>query len=135
MEGLELKYLAPYLPYKVRYKRNNNKAIILKRWDEWFKFDGVKLILRPLDLNKSIEVDGNRFIPILELTRKLYQREPESFNNEKSCQIWLEDHLSSLKESKGYDNILHWIFQDLIKWHFDLFGLYDKGLCIYYDEI
>jgi hypothetical protein len=89
------------------------------------------LVLHPLsDLTKNIEVDGEKFSPLIYLTNKLYQREPESFDSKPSCILWVDDHLQTLKNKKGYDNLLYWIYQDLVKWHFDLFGLIESELAI-----
>jgi len=77
---LELKHIVPHLPYNV--DTNHGRLIGVRDWVEWsgvFKnkygetnipIKNVKLILRPLsDLTKEIKVDGERFIPIVELAR------------------------------------------------------------------
>ena len=68
---LELKHLAPYLPYELKYffKGSVQEIRTLESGDlgkimlEWFN-ESKKPILRPLsDLTEEIEVNGNKFIP------------------------------------------------------------------------
>jgi len=42
----------------------------------------------------------------------------------------ISSFLEFAQSEKGYDFLPHGIFQDLIKAHFDVFGLIDKGLAI-----
>jgi hypothetical protein len=97
----------------------------------------IKPVLRPLsDLTNPIEIDKRTFIPRLELAEKLLSREPESFDNIGSCLQWIDMAIiQEVQKEKGYDNIPHWIFQDLIKWHFDLFLLINNNLAININEI
>jgi hypothetical protein len=74
---LELKHLAAYLPYKVKflwkgiYSVNFLSVRVIKRLEDKgddFHYKDIKPILRPLsDLTKEIEHNGEKFVPILEL--------------------------------------------------------------------
>ena len=78
-------------------------------------------ILHPLtDLTKEIEVNGEKFIPKDRLKEKALLK---GF-------MGVSSMLSVLNEPKGYDDLFHWMYQDLIKWHFDLFSLIKKELAI-----
>ena len=84
---LELKHIAPYLPYGLKMKftstnevdkLSNEDIVILKQIDEGgicvngYKTNNksYKPILRPLsDLTKEIEVNGEKFVPIVELAK------------------------------------------------------------------
>lgn len=89
-EKLELRHLAPYLPYGLRYYIFKDPAFLSKYLEscpngEWcpvvtlenisekiFK-DNYKPILRPLsDLTKEIEVNGERFVPMQQLYEMAY---------------------------------------------------------------
>jgi len=137
MEKLELKHLAPYLPYglKGKYGDSNtiwtlNPAITEIRYESeelplyhFISKFPPKPILRPLsDLTREIEVNGERFIPI-------YWFE----HNSKDTMYFEDDFLrgivlrgNSYKITQCSYNIL----QILLKWHFDVFGLIEKGLAI-----
>jgi len=140
MEKLQLKHLAPYLPYGLKIKHGYWKATLkmdtLGSGNETFSIldvlEGVgnsKLILRPLsDLTKEIEINGKKFIPIerLNLSNSEYPLLiDEGF-------IFLTDRcdLNMLEITSIYE-----IYQKLFEWHFDVFNLHSKNLCVYYDEL
>ena len=120
MEKLELKHLAPYLPYGLKYDLpdmvNGGRTIEVMDWDnimDVIVVDDYKPILRPLsDLTKEVEIDGEIFVPQSNLSyiSKDYLR-------------WFsaEDMLSDVP----YNDI-----QLLLEWHFDVFGLIEKCLAI-----
>jgi hypothetical protein len=108
---LELKHLAPYLPYglKVRLKTRGTvyeligvtpKGIILKGVDEVIWFKNIELILRSLS---DLEDD--------EYKNKIFNRE------------YIID-----KQTDSYLDHYEWCF--LFENHFDVFGLIDAGLAI-----
>lgn len=71
----------------------------------WKNEFGSKLILRPLsDLTKEIEVNGEKFVP-----------RSKFFGNP----------LDYIITKNSYE-----VVQQLISWHFDIFGLIDAGLAI-----
>ena len=71
---LELKHLAGYLPYGLKYKDipkgfDGIRELDIKTFD-WCLENG-KPILRPLsDLTKEIEVNGEKFVPYINLAKK-----------------------------------------------------------------
>lgn len=128
MEQLTIKELAPYLPYKLRFTDGENTAEMLgldiaNATCEWT--GGVvtipltstvsKPILRPLSqLAELIEHNGRRFIPM-------------NFWDDKA-RIDLLAACSTNVESIEY--LEHFIVEQLLYWHFDIFGLIEKGLAI-----
>lgn len=136
MEKLELKHLAPYLPYGL--KGRVNKETYLQEEHErigelktidladhnyelavygelgYFLCDihEFKPILRPLsDLTKEIEYNGKIIIPINELGININ---------------WY--NFEQLKHYYTLFNVYEYI--KLLEWHFDVFRLIDKGLAI-----
>lgn len=119
---LELKHLAPYLPYELKIARLSIDSKF-KRIEysfratnliEVLRYDNLKPILRPLsDLTKEIEVNEDKFIPHIKLGGR---------PNLKDYDI---EYLS-----KNIDNISYGFVSKLIEWHFDVFGLIEKGLAI-----
>lgn len=122
---LELKHLAPYLPYGLIYVYDGKKykcssTIGLKfigyddNQDSWHYVDDCKPILRPLsDLTKEIEVNGEKFVPI-----------------EKYNYLRFEE----ISNYNGGQNVLNFIqvreHNLLLEMHFDVFGLIPQGLAI-----
>lgn len=129
MEKLELKNIAPYLPYNIRLKfvskHNIDKLskediVYLNQINEGFIcVNGYKTnnksylpILRPLDLTKEIEHNGEKFVPLYELIK--------------------EDKAFTLDfiECYGIEELKLSVYEKLLEWHFDIFGLIEKGLAI-----
>lgn len=127
MEKLELKHLAPYLPYGLKLYHSGYKAKhILEASIKEGVYDRemsavtltamvndneyLKPILRPLsDLTKEIEHNGEKFVPVDRLEWNSY------------------DHIIK----KGMcDNVGYQYMIKLFEWHFDVFGLIEKGLAI-----
>ena len=115
------------------------------------------LILRPLsDLVKEIEVNGERFVPMHELFRIAFDRLGILKAKYKRCKknnsytifateatnmmtineftYWGNDKLfSSIRyEHNNNANISNTfeMYQKLFEWHFDVFGLIEKGLAL-----
>jgi hypothetical protein len=129
---LELKHLAPYLPYKLKAKfmhpfvKHQKIGIINNAYN---LDDDVKLsidysddehiwmykpILRPLsDLNKEIKVNGNLFTPNHHPLFKIFIS---------ADMDWFIDNCPFFVD---YGQV-----QKLLEWHFDVFGLIDAGLAI-----
>ncbi len=134
MEKLELKHLAGYLPFGVLVTKedwDNYLKMVVEHKDIYdleikdvLRFQ-AKPILRPLsDLKKEIEVNGEKFVPMgmlcsIEVSEeeafKLYGKIPE---------IW--KYISETKTRYWY----FWQVQKLFEWHFDVYGLIEKGLAI-----
>ena len=147
---LELKHLAPYLPYELKIqinshddggnlpwqfigiltgyqKRNEMYTIIDDSKEEWnfhdihFNDKSIQPILRPLsDLTKEIEHNGRKFVPYE--TNILVEF------------MTVDDTMDCLCEN-SHDistniDIPYYIIIMLIEWHFDVFGLIEQNLAI-----
>jgi len=138
MKELESEHLAPYLPYDthmtIQFSEYNDMhedgvycldAEIL-RWLNLTK-DTVQLHLRPLsDLTKPITVEGynngKKFVPIV----KLYGNSEAYFLDN------LDDDevIAQIKRLIWTQDLEYGTFQKLFEWHFDVFGLIEKGLAV-----
>lgn len=136
---LELKHLAAYLPYALNvviYSDNEPKKdyisgiyhnpdemVVFGEGEDYYLSNpdyniiSFKPILRPLsDLNKDIEIGGKIFNPFEAM---YYGLIPEVSKKQE-----LED-LQKRTMLMPYFSIIK-----LIEWHFDIFGLIDKGLAV-----
>lgn len=119
---LELKHLAGYLPYDLRYKFANQTYIFRNVID--FDYEYSKPILHPLsDLTKEIEVNGEKFVPI------------EWLNKNKSVDLIEVQDLSKKKSifNGRTTNIRFFeycVIEKLLEWHFDIHGLIENNLAI-----
>ena len=119
---LELKHLAPYLPYGLQITVVNRKLELgTHHSDKTIHIDMVvrkeslyKPILRPLsDLTKEIVHNGEKFVP----------------NKRLDWALAIVENMVEQGNITGYG--LSWdLWQLLFEWHFDVFGLIDKGLAI-----
>lgn len=125
---LTIKELAPYLPYGLElYNRQSftRKMHALESGDKFVNIEDVdclnfKPILRPLsDLTKEIEVNGEKFVPIEYIKINF-----ECFNFD------YDDTFILGEDSVNYKYLPFMIIFKLLKWHFDIFGLIEKGLAI-----
>lgn len=145
MKTLEIKHLAPYLPYELKcnvigpddkaHKGVELTSISTKASYEALTFvsgdtnligdlsmihiEMVWPLLRPLsDLTEEIEVNGERFVP-----DQVWFKETN----------WLDYHyeLQNMAANNYCDGYLPYKIQEkLIEWHFDVFGLLEHGLAI-----
>lgn len=117
---LELKHIAPYLPYGLKTVNFNTNGLIDKPLFSKIIpsnilgfIDGStesKILLRPLsDLTKEIEVNGEKFVPYKKL---------EWGNGTHVIPAILGGYTNYNESSK------------LFEWHFDVFGLIEQGLAI-----
>lgn len=112
---------------------------------------GFKLILHPLsDLTEEIEVNGEKFIPIVELAEKesannnIYVKDIHSskdifwvdFENSEEDEFRFCYCINSFQKGKLNPNS-HTFVQNqielwnmLLSWHFDIFGLIDARLAV-----
>ena len=157
---LELKHLAPYLPYGLKFEVNifdqamtdgvmvglNEIEIefsgIRNTITESFTYDLCLPILRPLsDLTKEIEHNGGKFIPIMVLyggeSYRDYDFMLEVVDKPiigKRIEISVKDLPSpciSFGLKTPTNNILNYgNWQMLLEWHFDIFGLIPANLAI-----
>jgi hypothetical protein len=109
----------------------------------------IKPILRSLsDLTTEIEHKGEKFVPMEELLKIKHKKWFDSHLDSRYSEITSEDVPAYAKayfsfmatlEVRIFKGSIHneeyWIVQKLLEWHFDIFGLREKNLCIYYDEI
>ncbi|WP_313418795.1 hypothetical protein [Sphingobacterium multivorum] len=100
--------------------------------DDDYAYSDTFPLLRPLsDLTKEIEHNGKKFIP-LHIINGFGQ------NSESICDRWIEPNLTTQGggswEGGIEDDIdtfqFYWLYVKLISWHFDVFGLIEKGLAI-----
>jgi hypothetical protein len=121
---LELKHLAGYLPYGLKYKNNyfeDKRIIELTPFLLSFHsvdFNKIKPILYPLsDLAKKIEVNGEKFVPIIKL----------NLDYDWSDNISIYD-FSTITGLNMED--IYFVTDSLLEWHFDIYGLIEAGLAI-----
>lgn len=130
MKELELKQIAPYLPYGLKIKTEKmfvgdpimelthenvyDKISLVSFFS--FKQKNYKPILRPMsDLHKEIEVNGETFTPA-ERIKKMYPS--DTFSSTSNAAQWS-----------------YRIVQKLLEWHFDVYGLIDENLAININEL
>lgn len=121
MKKLELKHLAPYLPYKLRIyvatwkcereiKSLHQSSIMTEKYHNILDFEHIKPILRPLsDLTKEIEHNEKKYLG----------------NGEFSENEWTDYKITKDILRLDYNSI-----NELIKRHFDVFNLIEKELAI-----
>jgi len=112
MKKLELKHIAPYLPYKLKAKQFGKtlEMVCQPHKDNHIALFAIlvntqaKPILRPLsDLTKEIEHNGKKFVPLDRLTSRGFAL-------------------------ANYRKLPYGDIEKLFEWHFDVFGLIDQGL-------
>lgn len=133
---LELKHLAPYLPYGLKIWHENTIYILRTISDDnyrpyhiaaynrsgadneyWLK--DIKSILHPLsDLTKEIEHNGEKFVPI-EKWDDIY-----GVNDD-----FLMEVIINLPDIDVL-NYPYYLVNQLFEWHFDVFGLIPEGLAV-----
>ena len=131
---LEIKHLAPYLPYKLKIRCGEISHPILTCADtnefeisvkEVFINSAYKPILRPLsDLTKEIKIDSIKFIPA-EILFSVENNELQDFRDFGEIPEYWKDALKI--KQKFYD---YYQVEFLLEWHFDIFGLIKKGLAV-----
>ena len=121
---LKKEEIVPYLPYGLKCK---STTILFGEEDNGIYEMGLismrgvlkgtgKPILRPLsDLTKEIEVDGEKFVPAIEL----------NWSN-----ITTDILSKSINLTNKFNNLFAFDYKKLLEWHFDVFGLIEKGLAI-----
>lgn len=127
---LELKHLAPYLPYGLKVHESfsnrigelrslniNGKVNVLHKVIWCFEIEEIKPILRPLS----------------DLTKELYQHEIlirwGGGLSEKAKVKWLNDITDEIKLT-AYNALRYDFVELLFEHHFDVFGLIPQGLAI-----
>jgi hypothetical protein len=161
MKKLELKHIAPYLPYDLKGMRSDGGKelyylayVSLKSthpliWNTVSFGDptamDMKPILRPLSyLTKEIEVNGEKFVPIIELAKLFHIsrsaithfsgiRNDGFYGVQVNCHIENDDGRFMYYQIRNEEFILSNTYEEvqkLLEWHFDVFGLIEQGLAI-----
>lgn len=123
---LEIKCLAPYLPYTLNVETRMGRRIMSPQYsnDIEVNINSVilyphKPLLRPLScLTKEIDFNGQKFIPI------------ESSVFDKNDKIKLNRALKSGRGPSAIKELPYYMVDYLFFWHFDVFGLVNEGLAI-----
>ena len=150
---LEIKHLAPYLPYGLRIEHptmmsGNRKISEMRNLGQtsieishriYVQISSCKPLLRPLsDLTKEIEINGKKFVPIVELAKLAYPdlvwefdrtRAISEWNNERAYFFFNKNSFFACFFNNSIPNQLD-LFQKLFEWNFDVFGLINQGLAI-----
>ena len=141
---LELKYLAPYLPYKLKITfegdEHEHELVGLD-----ITSNGVKL-LSPFSNYGSSSLEESKPLlhplsrltePVLKYGKRIrdlgspYDR-PGSEYFELVRRVELSEKYNTPTPNEPYQTIVgtieHWFVEKLLEWHFDVFGLIEKGL-------
>lgn len=146
IKDLELKHVLSYIPYKVKvWDTKHNKwageDFFFKPLDsEFHKEFGVngveqmlndpllKMALHPLsDLTKEIEHNGEKFVPIDILRVRFGRLIDGIYVSPDYASLRFQHHnMRCFIDLRDTTEILNKLFE----WHFDVFGLIEKGLAI-----
>lgn len=115
--NLELKHLAPYLPYGLKIKTRHEASELVRAWNE-----GITLYVNMKEgASFYNDIYPDEFKPILRPLSDLTPRYADAWG------------ISSLKHLIRYiekkDVPMH-IYLELLEGHFDVFGLIDNDLAI-----
>ena len=141
---LEIKHLAPYLPYNLRFDNGrdyekdylygmrancyNVKMAQGARDSDYFRLEKIKPVLRPIsDLTKEIEHNGEKFVPIDKLKLDGISIRINDFG----LMVFFDEDYEWVYFKDIVDNI----YQKLLSWHFDIFSLIQNGLAIDINKI
>jgi hypothetical protein len=150
---LELKHLAPYLPYDLKLQILEHPFGIIPRnfeldcghdFNYHLQQGNVKPIIRPLsDLTKEINHNGGKFVPIVELLKIAHPNWYKEKIGNRYSEIeyknvgWYHRAYFSFMATKDIEihtgfmqNEPLWKIEKLFEWNFDVFGLIEEGLAI-----
>jgi len=129
---LELKHLAPYLPYGLRvtyiHRIGDKKELVHKQSIDRVFMDYGYLNLHTEPYSKQAPIIDYllELRPLSDLTKEEYQYIWELETDEESVSQWIDLDTWSQQTCKwSYD-----LWSTLFEKHFDVFGLIDKGLAI-----
>lgn len=148
---LTIRELSPYLPYKLEVSpsgENNNPLLVIGLGGNYYvvktnphpilggmpgnqniSFDSAKPLLRPLSqLTTTIEHNGEKFLPI-ERLQEIYTKRLRFDELGFYYQID-ESVVRGPSHSEPFPFNQYEAYQYLFEWHFDIFGLIDKGLAL-----
>jgi hypothetical protein len=174
---LELKHLAPYLPYALSFSTQSGKVFKTRTLDSFdirvlkgkspngndqyhsltlgkINKGELKPILRPMtDLTKEIEVNGVKFIPLVELAKlSFFKNEIHELKDDYiDLGFGYSFHFSSNSDGVCFNCMNGWngkkwdsnhfvpnqlaLFDKLNEWHFDTRELIEQGLAISIHDI
>ncbi len=130
---LELKHLAPYLPYSVRvnvgeYQEKN--IVLTPTILQVYTLEAIKPILHHFsDIKKYIEFNGET----INVFNSIYFDCINTYRVERSSIAYLGDLIRKTIATDDFsklDSVPYWIIQKLLYYHVDIFGLIPKGLAI-----
>lgn len=149
---IELKHLAPYLPYglmceltdlgKVKHAKLcgayiDNSYAFFDTVESEHGFENIKPILRPISqLTEEIVIGKEKLVPSEILFEKEHPRhKSKKYYNQVFYNYIRTSHNSTAVDFKIYINTLieqnpRWVFEYLLRWKFDVFGLIPQGLAI-----
>lgn len=122
-----------------------SKEPFLRYENVTFGLDQIKVYKRQLsDLTKEIEVNGEKFVPIVELAKLFHtvKSAVTHFSNivnagfygaSVNCHIENDDSRFTYYQLRNDEFVLSNTYQEvqkLLEWHFDVFGLIEQGLAI-----
>ncbi len=130
---LELKHLAPYLPYGVKYYTDGlgtSRKIECKNAQHVIDNQELsKLILRPLsDLTREIDHNGKKQC-VLDWWYDIEVSQRNDYEVLGKIPEYWKTVVDNI-ELNGFAHIDHGFMNILFEWHFDVFGLIPKGLAI-----
>lgn len=154
---LELNHLTPYADKALKGLFFDNKdiltevdfvnSIVSSLNNGNVEIENFKPILRPLiDLTRNIELKGVKINPIKELAKLHIKWDESDYNlnidysykrqfnlvlewkNKYSNEIYYNDDLFIMTKRIGLNR--YWVIDKFFEWHFDVFGLIEKGLAI-----
>lgn len=158
MDKLELKHIAPYLPYKLKFKTQQNynfygvrtdvKYLILEgikgdminfigMWG-FYSLHDFKPILRPLsDLTNKINYNDKIIIPVIKIAedfgiKNCKIRTDNTFIHSDNINVYnsKDDNACEFWMSTNISNQYWFVMSRLFEFHFDVFGLIEKDLAI-----
>ena len=143
---LEVKHLAPYLPYGLKVLHCTDKdfpkkeaLLTISDYNWLIKQSYFKPMLRPLsDLTKEIEHNGEKFIPINELEKgengSIYSLFSSDGNNTQTITITYkmmgDTFTDYIINRNSIENTDYKYVQKLFEWKFDVFSLIENGLAV-----
>lgn len=153
--SLSIRELSVYLPWNLRCElpsytgilyslQSNSVADFLIEEDGFdyalspnYYLGEIKPILRPLsDLNKEIEVCGKKFVPLDilfpydDLEYVTYSSKPGELTLSVTYKMMGEVFTDLVVSRNSIDNCDYGVVSRMAEWHFDLFGLIDRGLAV-----
>jgi len=129
MDKLELKHLAPYLPYGLKMSEYEYDLVLNTNnhpnhcYDlEYSIKEQIKPILRPLS-------DLDKYIPKL-IEMNLQEDDKFTLMSIQESFNFKDGLIDSEQLDAEIGGLNNWVVNQLNEWHFDVFGLIPKGLAI-----